>query len=131
MNDLMSFGVHRCVEALVRGNLGVRAGDAVLILPRHGDITALLLRRLGASGNVVPATSRSEAAQRPRSMLMWICTQFALCAAQCRGTTVSKRQFDAVTIAFGLRNVTTSSARWLRCIEYSAGWACMILDSRR
>ena len=54
MNDLMSFGVHRLWKRWFTATSGVRAGDHVLDLAGGtGDIAALLLPRVGASGCVV------------------------------------------------------------------------------
>ena len=109
MNDLMSFGVHRLWKRYFVATSGVRTGDRVLDLAGGtGDIAALLLPKVGASGSVVVGDINGDMLRVGRDRL--------LDRGQLRGLDWSQmdaealpfpdRSFDCVTMAFGLRNVT-------------------------
>ena len=109
MNDLMSFGVHRLWKRYFVATSGVREGDRVLDLAGGtGDIAALLLPRVGASGSVVVGDINGDMLRVGRDRL--------LDRGQMRGLDWSQMDaealpfpdmsFDCVTMAFGLRNVT-------------------------
>jgi demethylmenaquinone methyltransferase/2-methoxy-6-polyprenyl-1,4-benzoquinol methylase len=109
MNDLMSFGVHRLWKRYFVATSGVRAGDRVLDLAGGtGDIAALLLPKVGASGSVVVGDINGDMLRVGRDRL--------LDRGQVRGLDWSQmdaealpfpdKSFDCVTMAFGLRNVT-------------------------
>ena len=109
MNDLMSFGAHRLWKRFFVATSGVREGDVVLDLAGGtGDIAALLLPRVGAKGAVVVGDINAEMLRVGRDRLLdrgkraWP----RLRAARCRSAAVSGQEFDCVTMAFGLRNVT-------------------------
>ena len=54
MNDLMSLGVHRLWKHYFAARSGVRPGDRVLDLAGGtGDISALMSKRVGQTGQVV------------------------------------------------------------------------------
>ncbi|MBP1474289.1 bifunctional demethylmenaquinone methyltransferase/2-methoxy-6-polyprenyl-1,4-benzoquinol methylase UbiE [Frateuria sp. MAH-13] len=109
MNDLMSFGVHRLWKRHFVAISGVRRGDRVLDLAGGtGDIAALLKPVVGAEGEVVVGdinaamlgVGRDRMTDRGLvSGLRW--TQLN---AEC--LPFPDNSFDAVTMAFGLRNVT-------------------------
>jgi demethylmenaquinone methyltransferase/2-methoxy-6-polyprenyl-1,4-benzoquinol methylase len=109
MNDLMSFGVHRLWKRHFVAISGVRRGDRVLDLAGGtGDIAALLKPVVGDEGEVVVGdinaamlgvgrdrlTDRGLVGGLRWSQLNAECLPFA------------DNSFDAVTMAFGLRNVT-------------------------
>jgi demethylmenaquinone methyltransferase/2-methoxy-6-polyprenyl-1,4-benzoquinol methylase len=109
MNDLMSLGVHRLWKRYFVATSGVGPGDRVLDLAGGtGDISALLGRRVGGTGRVLltdinPAMLRLGR-QRLEDQGLVGTIDYALVNAE----TLPFRDghFDAVTIAFGLRNVT-------------------------
>ena len=113
MNDLMSFGVHRIWKRWFAATSGVRAGDHVLDLAGGtGDIAALLLPRVGDTGRVVIGDINAAMLRAGRDRLLDRGLVRWLDYAQLNAQTLPfpDASFDAVTIAFGLRNVTDKDA---------------------
>jgi demethylmenaquinone methyltransferase / 2-methoxy-6-polyprenyl-1,4-benzoquinol methylase len=109
MNDLMSLGVHRIWKRWFAATSGVRAGDCVLDLAGGtGDIAALLLPRVGATGSVVLGDINAAMLRAGRDRLLDRGFVRNLDYAQLNAEALPfpDASFDAVTIAFGLRNVT-------------------------
>jgi len=113
MNDLMSFGVHRLWKRWFASTSGVRAGDAVLDLAGGtGDIAALLLPLVGDKGSVVLGDINAAMLRTGRDRLLDQGFVRNLDYAQLNAEALPfpNASFDAVTIAFGLRNVTDKDA---------------------
>jgi demethylmenaquinone methyltransferase/2-methoxy-6-polyprenyl-1,4-benzoquinol methylase len=109
MNDLMSFGAHRLWKRYFVGTSGVREGDVVLDLAGGtGDIAALLLPRVGAKGAVVVGDINIDMLRVGRDRLLDRGRVRGLDYAELDAESLPfpDRTFDAVTMAFGLRNVT-------------------------
>ena len=109
MNDLMSLGVHRIWKRWFAATSGVREGDRVLDLAGGtGDIAALLLPRVGDGGSVVVGDINAAMLRTGRDRLLDRGLVRNLQYAQLNAETLpfADASFDAVTIAFGLRNVT-------------------------
>jgi demethylmenaquinone methyltransferase/2-methoxy-6-polyprenyl-1,4-benzoquinol methylase len=109
MNDLMSLGIHRLWKRWFAATSGVRSGDRVLDLAGGtGDIAALLLPRVGDAGHVVLGDINAAMLHAGRNRLLDRGFVRNLDYAQLNAETLpfADRSFDAVTIAFGLRNVT-------------------------
>ena len=109
MNDLMSFGVHRLWKRHFVATSGIRRGDRVLDLAGGtGDIAALLLPRVGDKGEVVVADINAAMLRAGRDRLLDRGLLQGLRWAQVNAEALPfpDAAFDAVTIAFGLRNVT-------------------------
>jgi demethylmenaquinone methyltransferase/2-methoxy-6-polyprenyl-1,4-benzoquinol methylase len=113
MNDLMSLGVHRAWKRDFVANSGVRLGDRVLDLAGGtGDIAALLSRIVGKQGRVM-LTDINEAmleVGRRRLEDRGIVGNVAYALVNAEALPFDDNEFDAVTIAFGLRNVTDKDA---------------------
>ena len=113
MNDLMSLGVHRAWKQDFIANSGVRLGDQVLDLAGGtGDISALLSKRVGANGRVV-LTDINEAmldVGRRRLEDKGIVGNVNYALVNAETLPFDDGEFNAVTIAFGLRNVTDKDA---------------------
>ncbi|HXD83926.1 MAG TPA: bifunctional demethylmenaquinone methyltransferase/2-methoxy-6-polyprenyl-1,4-benzoquinol methylase UbiE [Rudaea sp.] len=109
MNDLMSFGVHRIWKRWFAATSGVRAGDAVLDLAGGtGDIAALLLPQVGEKGCVVLGDINAAMLHAGRDRLLndGFVRNLSYAQMNAEALPFSDASFDAVTIAFGLRNVT-------------------------
>ena len=113
MNDVMSFGVHRIWKRWFAATSGVRAGDRVLDLAGGtGDIAALLLPRVGENGSVVLGDINAAMLRAGRDRLLNAGFVRNLHYTQVNAQVLPfpDASFDAVTIAFGLRNVTDKDA---------------------
>lgn len=113
MNDLMSFGVHRLWKRWFVSTSGVRPGDAVLDLAGGtGDIAALLLPRVGEKGRVVLGDINAAMLRtgRDRMIDQGFVRNLDYAQVNAESLPFPDASFDAVTIAFGLRNVTDKDA---------------------
>mgnify|MGYP001814117270 FL=1 len=109
MNDLMSLGIHRAWKQDFAARSGVLPGDRVLDLAGGtGDIAALMSKRVGKNGQVV-LTDINEAmldVGRRRLEDRGIVSNVSHALVNAEQLPFGDGEFDAVTIAFGLRNVT-------------------------
>lgn len=118
MNDLMSLGVHRLWKQYFAARSGVRPGDRVLDLAGGtGDIAALMSKRVGASGRVVLSDINQAMLSRGRARLedRGIAGNVWPALADAERLPFADASFDAVTMAFGLRNVTDQTAALREC----------------
>ena len=107
MNDLMSAGLHRVWKRILIERGGLRAGERVLDLAGGtGDISALLHRRVGETGQVVLTDINGEMLRNGRDRLLDAGIALPLVQCDAEALPFPDRRFDCVTIAFGLRNVT-------------------------
>lgn len=113
MNDFMSLGVHRLWKRDFVANSGVRKGDRVLDLAGGtGDISRLLHPRVGSNGAVVLTDINADMLALGRSRMedQGIAGNMRYGLVNAEQLPFADRGFDAVTIAFGLRNVTDQNA---------------------
>ncbi|HMB61156.1 MAG TPA: bifunctional demethylmenaquinone methyltransferase/2-methoxy-6-polyprenyl-1,4-benzoquinol methylase UbiE [Xanthomonadales bacterium] len=113
MNDMMSLGIHRLWKRDFAASSGIRLGQQVLDLAGGtGDISALLSKRVGARGRVVLTDINEDMLEvgRQRMEDRGICGNIDYALVNAEQLPFTDRQFDAVTIAFGLRNVTDKDA---------------------
>jgi demethylmenaquinone methyltransferase/2-methoxy-6-polyprenyl-1,4-benzoquinol methylase len=129
MNDLMSLGTHRVWKRIFVNALNPRPGESVLDLAGGtGDIA----HAVGERGARVVLSDINEAMLRTgRDRLLERGSVIPVLAADAERLPFADRKFDAVTIAFGLRNCTNKDAvlreahRVLRpggrffCLEFS------------
>lgn len=109
MNDLMSFGIHRLWKRLTIESSGVRSGHKVLdIAGGTGDLTMQFSKRVGDQGKVVLADINASMLNVGRDRLLdkgyGSNIEFVQANAEC--LPFPDNYFNAVSIAFGLRNVT-------------------------
>lgn len=113
MNDFMSLGIHRLWKRHFAATSNVREGDRVLDLAGGtGDIAALLMPRVGERGSIVVGDINAAMLAVGRSRLINRGVvrgiEYAQTDAEC--LPFANGVFNAVTIAFGLRNVTDQAA---------------------
>ncbi len=111
MNDLMSGGIHRLWKAEMIRRLNPRPGQLLLdVAGGTGDIAERFVATEGTSAIVCDVnqamveTGRDRAIDRGRLReVAWVC-------GDAEALPIASRSVDAVTIAFGLRNVTRMEA---------------------
>jgi len=113
MNDLMSFGIHRVWKRYTIEMSGVRHGHNVLDLAGGtGDLAAKFARIVGQDGSVTVADINDSMLKVGRERLtdkgIAGNVQYVQANAEC--LPFPDNHFDAITIAFGLRNVTDKDA---------------------
>ena len=132
MNDLMSLGVHRLWKHYFAARSGVKPGDRVLDLAGGtGDISALMSKRVGKTGMVVLSDINEAMLIRGRARLedMGIVGNVVPAIADAEKLPFADRYFDAVTMAFGLRNVTNQDAALAECHRVlKPGGRLMVLE---
>ncbi len=109
MNDLMSFGAHRLWKDFAVARSGVRAGQHVLdVAAGSGDMTARFADQVGPSGRVVMTDINRSMLECGRARLLdkGIGPNIDMLLADAETLPFVPHQFDCVSIAFGLRNVT-------------------------
>lgn len=132
MNDLMSFGIHRLWKRHFVATSGVRRGARVLDLAGGtGDIAALLADRVGHEGEIVLGDINAEmlGVGRDRLTDRGLVGNLRYVRLNAEALPFPDGHFDAVTIAFGLRNVTDKPAalREMRRVLKPGGKA-MVLE---
>ncbi|HEB66626.1 MAG TPA: bifunctional demethylmenaquinone methyltransferase/2-methoxy-6-polyprenyl-1,4-benzoquinol methylase UbiE [Gammaproteobacteria bacterium] len=113
MNDLMSMGIHRLWKRYTVEMSGVKAGDNVLDLAGGtGDLAARFARIVGPEGSVTLADINESMLRVGRERLAdeGLVGNIRYVQANAERLPFPDNHFDAVTIAFGLRNVTDKDA---------------------
>ena len=107
MNDLMSLGVHRLWKRYFVATSGVREGDAVLDLAGGtGDIATRIARASAGASVVVGDINPNMLAEgERRAEKAGLSSRLSFVEANAEELPFGKAGFDAVTIAFGIRNV--------------------------
>ncbi|SFR59858.1 demethylmenaquinone methyltransferase [Marinobacter daqiaonensis] len=109
MNDLMSMGIHRLWKRFTIELSGVRPGHQVLdIAGGTGDLTMKFSDLVGPSGKVVLADINASMLQVGRDRLIdrGYAGNIEYVQADAERLPFPDNSFNAVSIAFGLRNVT-------------------------
>ena len=109
MNDLMSFGVHRLWKRFAVELAHVRPGQNILDLAGgSGDLTRQIMRRSGGKATVTLADLNAQMLDVGRRRLLdaGVLKGVSYVQADAESLPFPDEQFDIVTIAFGLRNVT-------------------------
>jgi demethylmenaquinone methyltransferase/2-methoxy-6-polyprenyl-1,4-benzoquinol methylase len=113
MNDVMSLGMHRLWKRFTLAESGVRVGQHVLdIAGGTGDLAREFAKKVGKTGFVVLADINEKMLQQGRLRLtdQGIIQNVVFVQADAECLPFPDNQFDCITIAFGLRNVTNKMA---------------------
>jgi len=113
MNDLMSGGLHRLWKRFALSQTGLRPGQRALdVAAGTGDLGAGLARLVGKDGLAVLTDINRDMLSRGRDRLIdrGLSKQVAFVIANAERLPFPDRNFDCVTIGFGLRNVTDKAA---------------------
>ena len=111
MNDVMSGGLHRIWKAMTISQANVRAGQKVLdVASGTGDLALAFAKKVGPHGKVVMTDINDQMLARGRNRLIdaGYPTQAVVCDAE--HLPFPEAEFDLVTVAFGLRNMTDKAA---------------------
>jgi demethylmenaquinone methyltransferase / 2-methoxy-6-polyprenyl-1,4-benzoquinol methylase len=111
MNDAMSGGLHRLWKASAISQANVRPGQHVLdVASGTGDLALAFAKKVGPQGRVVMSDINGQMLTRGRNRLIdaGFPTQAVVCDAE--HLPFPDAEFDLVTVAFGLRNMTDKSA---------------------
>jgi len=107
MNDLMSMGMHRAWKAYTVAVANVRAGDKVLdIAGGTGDLARAFAPQVGAAGLVVHTDINESMLRVGRDRLVDAGVVLPTTACDAEKLPFRDAQFDLVSVAFGLRNMT-------------------------
>lgn len=113
MNDLMSLGMHRYWKQFALSQSQLRAGDQALDLAGGtGDITRLLLKKVGKTGHVTLSDINSSMLEAGRARLTNenLLGNIDYVQANAEELPFADNTYDGVIISFGLRNVTRKEA---------------------
>ena len=113
MNDLMSFGMHRLWKRFTIKQAAIRPGHRILdVAAGTGDLSMAFAKLTGPTGAVM-MTDINEAmlnAGRDRLLDEGMLGNIECVQADAESLPFTDNDFDRVTIAFGLRNVTDKQA---------------------
>ena len=117
MNDLMSFGLHRLFKRIAIEASSLRPGSRVLdVAGGTGDLCALLADVVGREGQVILLDINESMTNVGRDKLInsgyaWVQST----VADAENLPFPDGYFDAITIAFGLRNMTNKDRALTEC----------------
>lgn len=113
MNDLMSLGIHRWWKWLTVEFSRLKPGQTVLDLAGgSGDLTRLLAKAVGPSGQVFLADINASMLAKGRDRLLdcGLLQSIHYVQANAECLPFAENFFDCITMGFGLRNVTDKNA---------------------
>ncbi|HTY48968.1 MAG TPA: class I SAM-dependent methyltransferase [Steroidobacteraceae bacterium] len=135
MNDLMSGGAHRLWKRFALDAAGLRPGQAALdVAGGSGDLASGLARQVGKKGTVVLTDINAAMLARGRDRLI---DEGQVSNVQCVQANAeclpfADASFHAVTIGFGLRNVTDKGrALASMCRVLKPGGQLLVLEFSR
>jgi demethylmenaquinone methyltransferase/2-methoxy-6-polyprenyl-1,4-benzoquinol methylase len=130
MNDVMSMGMHRAWKAYTVAVANLKAGDQVLdIAGGTGDLARAFARKVGDTGLVVHTDINEAMLSTGRDRLLD--EGLSLPTVVCDAEKLPHRsgQFDLVSVAFGLRNMTHKDVALAEmCRVLRPGGRLMVLE---
>jgi demethylmenaquinone methyltransferase/2-methoxy-6-polyprenyl-1,4-benzoquinol methylase len=130
MNDLMSGGLHRVWKHFTLTTSGVKPGDKVLdIAGGTGDLARGWSKRVGKKGEVWLTDINSSMLTVGRDRLLDDGLILPVSLADAEKLPFPDNYFDAVSVAFGLRNMTHKDAALKEmCRVLKPGGKLMVLE---
>lgn len=128
MNDLMSVGIHRLWKREFVARLRPRPGERILDLAGGTGDIALRLRRHTQQITVCDINPSMLNEGRKRALDAGLITGIEWTCGNAESLPFPDQSFDAVTIAFGLRNVThidRALAEIRRVLKYGGRFFCL------
>ncbi len=128
MNDLMSVGIHRLWKRDFVARLRPRPGERILDLAGGTGDIALRLRRHTRQITVCDINPSMLNEGRKRALDAGLITGIEWTCGNAESLPFPDQSFDAVTIAFGLRNVThidRALAEIRRVLKYGGRFFCL------
>lgn len=113
MNDLMSLGMHRLWKRFTIQQAAIKPGQRILdVASGTGDLARAFTKLVGPNGQVIMTDINEAMLNTGRDRLMdeGILDNIKCVQADAECLPFSDNDFDRVTIAFGLRNVTDKAA---------------------
>ena len=113
MNDVMSLGTHRVMKKMAANATHARTGHHILDLAGGtGDMAVLLSQHVGANGRVYVCDINGSMLSQGRDKLLnrGIVTNVSYVQADGEKLPFPDDSFNAITIAFGLRNFTAKES---------------------
>ena len=113
MNDVMSLGTHRVMKKMAANATHARTGHQILDLAGGtGDMAVLLSQHVGAEGRVYACDINRSMLSQARDKLFnrGIVTNVSYVQADGEKLPFPDNSFNAITIAFGLRNFTAKES---------------------
>lgn len=113
MNDFMSFGIHRLWKRFTIDQAAPKPGQKILdVAAGTGDLTKAFAKKVGKTGKVIMTDINEAMLQVGRDRLAddGIIGNVECVQADAEQLPFADNDFDCVTIAFGLRNVTDKAA---------------------
>jgi len=113
INDLMSMGIHRLWKRYAIELAAVREGQTILDLAAGtGDLAKLMAPKVGKSGKIILSDINDSMLRvgRDRMTDQGFIGNIEYVQANAESLPFKDKQFDCVTLAFGLRNVTDKDA---------------------
>ncbi len=130
MNDVMSLGLHRLWKRHAVLISNVHPGQTVLDLAGGtGDLTRLLQKKVGDSGQVILADLNQEMLVRGRDRLLDLGVNVPAVQLNAEQLPFQEKIFDHVFMAFGFRNMTHQDRVLVECLRVlKPGGQLMILE---
>ncbi len=133
MNDVMSGGLHRAWKAYTVMVANLREGSQVLdIAGGTGDLALAFAKKVGRSGRVVHTDINEAMLRTGRDRLIDAGVALLTLVCDAEKLPFPDAQFDVVSVAFGLRNMTHKDAALAEmCRVLKPGGKLLVLEFSR
>jgi demethylmenaquinone methyltransferase/2-methoxy-6-polyprenyl-1,4-benzoquinol methylase len=132
MNDLMSLGIHRLWKKFLLTQTQLRPHHAVLdVASGTGDVAQACAREMGKTGKIIATDINPAMLQvgQERAIDAGLLGRIQFIEANAEHLPFEDHEFDRITMAFGLRNVTDKSQALKElCRVLKPGGKCLILE---